>query len=82
MRLLKRTYSLAPDAVSRFERVAQPGTRSMIVNDLMRKWAEDQEREALRKQVIEGCEAMSEEYLDMENDFHSIEEEAHLGLES
>ena len=41
----------------------------------------ERERQALRMQVIEGCEAISEEYLEMESAFHASEEEAHRGFE-
>jgi len=81
MGLLKRTYSISPETVRQFEEAVKRGTRSTVVADLMRKWLEDRRKEALRKQVVEGCKAMSDEYAEMEADFHPLEEEAHRGFE-
>jgi hypothetical protein len=37
---------------------------------------DEREKTDLRKQIIEGCNDMSDIYLDMERDFHPLEEEA------
>ncbi len=75
MKLAKRTYSLPSRTVERFERRVGPGKRSNIINDLVEHWVDEQEKAELRAQVIEGCRDMADVYLEMEQEFHALEEE-------
>ncbi len=75
MKLIKRTYSLPSDTIERFERRVGPGKRSAALKRIMEEWISEQERAALRSQIIEGCRDMSDDYLGMERDFHALEEE-------
>lgn len=82
MSLLKRTYALPPDTLESFERAVAPGRRSPVIATLLRQWLEEQERERLRREVIEGCREMAEVYLEVEQEFHPLEEEVHRALEA
>ena len=82
MALLKRTYSLPLETLKRFESAVAPGKRSAAVARLMAAWAGARERAALRAGIVEGCEAMAEEYLEMEREFHPLEEEVQRALDS
>lgn len=75
MRLAKRTYSLPSKTVERFERRVGPGKRSNIVNELVERWVDEQEKAEIRSQVIEGCRDMEDVYLEIEKEFHALEEE-------
>jgi metal-responsive CopG/Arc/MetJ family transcriptional regulator len=80
MSLLKRTYSLPPETIEQFEQAVAPGQRSSVIADLLRAWLETRRRERLRREVIEGCHAMAEIYLQTEREFHPLEEEVHRAL--
>lgn len=82
MRLQKRTYSLPSDTLNRFERDVEPGRRSRVVDQLMREWLEERAREELRRDIIAGCEDMYEVYLEIEREYHPLEEEVARGLDS
>ena len=75
MRLQKRTYALPPDTVKEFDEVVQPGKRSAVVGDLMQSWLDEQRRARLRQEVIEGCRDMADVWIEMEREFHPLEEE-------
>ncbi len=75
MRLAKRTYSLPIETLERFERRVGPGDRSAVIADLMDRWVNEHENAELRNQVIEGCREMDDVYLEMEQEFHALEEE-------
>jgi metal-responsive CopG/Arc/MetJ family transcriptional regulator len=81
MRLLKRTYALPPETLARFEEAVRPGKRSAVIADLLREWLEAQRREQLRREVIEGCREMAETYLEIEREYHPLEEEVHRALD-
>ena len=59
MGLAKRTYSLPPDLVERFEQLLAPGERSQFLAKLIGDWLAEREREALRRELIEGCKEMA-----------------------
>lgn len=69
----KRTYSLPLETVERLERTVPPGERSALVARLMEQWLS--EREQLRADIIEGCREMWDVYLEIENEWHPLEEE-------
>jgi hypothetical protein len=75
MRLLKRTYSLRPETVERLERAVAAGKRSTLVDQLVYDWLDEQEREALRADIAEGCREMWDIYLEIEKEYHPLEEE-------
>lgn len=77
MRLLKRTYALPPDLLEEFEQVVEAGKRSAVVSRVLRDWLERERREQLRREVIEGCREMAGVYLDVEREYHPLEEEIH-----
>ena len=64
---LKRTYT---------------GKRSAVVAALLQEWFEQKRREELRREVIAGCQAMADIYLEIEGDFHPLEEEVHRALDA
>lgn len=82
MELVKRTYSLPVDAIREFEAEVDTGKRSAVIADLMRNWLETRQREKLRQAIIEGCREMADVYLEIEQEYHSLEEEVHRSLGS
>jgi Arc/MetJ-type ribon-helix-helix transcriptional regulator len=82
MRLLKRTYALPPDTIGRFEQKVQRGKRSSVVSKLLQEWLDEQQRQQLRAAVIEGCHDMAEIDLEIEREFHPLEEEVERVLGS
>ena len=76
MGLLKRTYALPPETVGSFEKSVPKGKRSAVLAALMQEWLRERERVRLRKEIVRGCEEMRAEYLALEGEFHSVEEEA------
>jgi hypothetical protein len=80
MALLKRTYALPQDTLKEFERATPPEKRSGVVAQLMRSWLDRQKRERLRQTVIEGCREMADVYLEIEREFHPLEEEVQHAL--
>jgi Arc/MetJ-type ribon-helix-helix transcriptional regulator len=75
MGLQKRTYSLPPELVERFERSVAAGRRSAVVSELVNDWLEQQQREELRADIIEGCHEMWDVYLEVEKEYHPLDEE-------
>ena len=82
MRLKKRTYALPPETVEEFDKAVQPGKRSAVVAHLMHSWLDEQRRERLRQEVIEGCQDMADVYLEIEREYHPLEEEVARALGS
>src|SRR5437762_3275563 len=82
MALSKRTYALPAETIDQFERVVQAGRRSAVVGQVLKDWLEKRRREHLRNALIEGCRDMATTYLEMEKEFHPLEEEVSRGLES
>ncbi len=82
MRLLKRTYVLPPDALEQFEQAVIPGKRSAVVAEILREWLDKQRREQLRGEVIEGCHEMADVYLEIEQEYHPLEEEVARALDT
>ena len=75
MHLMKSTYSLPSETLEQFEQVVAPGKRSTIVAQLLREWVENQRREGLTREVIEGCREMADLYRQIEREYHPLEEE-------
>lgn len=81
MKLLKRTYALPPKTLEQFEQSVSPGKRSAIIAQLIAEWLAEQEREALRRDIAEGCADMWDVYLEMEREWHPLEEEVARAFE-
>ena len=69
MQLAKRTYTLPPDLLQRFERRLPPGDRSRSLAKIIEAWLAEREREELRQAVVEGCEAMKDEYQQIDREW-------------
>jgi metal-responsive CopG/Arc/MetJ family transcriptional regulator len=82
MRLQKRTYALPPETVREFDEAVQPGRRSTVVADLMQSWLDERRRARLREAVIEGCKEMADLYLEIEREYHPLEEEVERVLDA
>ena len=75
MRLAKRTYSLPPGLVQRFEEHLAPGERSSQLARLIEEWLDERERDQLRRELIEGCKEMDEIYLEIDREWNLASEE-------
>ena len=82
MRLPKRTYALPPDILQQFEQTVAAGKRSAVIAELLHAWLDKQRQEQLRRDVIEGCREMADVYLEIEREYHPLEEEVHRGLDA
>lgn len=77
---IKRTYVLPPDLLRQFEEEVEPGRRSAVISELLRRWLEERRRQRLRAQVIEGCHEMAEVMLEIEREFRPLDEEIDRAL--
>jgi metal-responsive CopG/Arc/MetJ family transcriptional regulator len=75
VKLAKRTYSLPPDLVQRFETRLAPGDRSRFLAKLIEEWLAERERDELRRQVIEGCVEMGGLYQEIEREWAGVSDE-------
>ena len=75
MRLEKRTYTLPPDILQKFEEQLPPGERSRSLAKIMEEWLAEREREELRALIVEGCEEMWDEYLKIDREWSSASDE-------
>jgi len=82
MALLKRTYSLPAQTLQAFEKDVPAGQRSQVLAGLLESWLDEQRRERLRREVIKGCQEMADVYLEIEREYHPLEEEVQRGLDS
>lgn len=57
---VKRTYKIAEETLQRFEQMIPPGQRSQTVERLMKESVDEIEREALRRNIIEGLAYMAD----------------------
>ena len=79
--IVKRTYSLPQTVLTVFEEAVEPGKRSAVIASLIQDWLEARRRETLRKVIIEGCSEMRDVYLEIEAEYHPLEEEAHRAID-
>ncbi|MCC6727905.1 MAG: hypothetical protein IT208_01040 [Chthonomonadales bacterium] len=82
MQTLKRTYALPSDTLSAFERAVRPGERSAVVGRLLSEWLALREREALRRQVEEGCREMWDLLLEEARAWEPLEAEVDRVLDA
>lgn len=75
MELLKRTYTLPAGTLHEFEEIVVPGQRSSTIDFLLREWLGERRRAQLRQEIIAGCQAMADVYLEIEREYHPLEEE-------
>jgi len=68
MRSVKRTYWLPSRIAEEFDRLVPAGQRSAVVARLINDWLDEQEREQLRADIIEGCREMAEINLEIERE--------------
>ena len=80
MRLVKRTYSLPPSVVTRFEGRVEPGKRSATLARVLQGWIEDEDRRELRAEIQEGLREVAEEYLAVAHDLRPLDEEVDRGI--
>lgn len=73
--VVKRTYAIPEDVAKDFESSIPAGKRSAVLVELMSEWIEKGKLDALRKNVIAGCLDMDDVQLELERDFHPLEEE-------
>ena len=71
----RRTYALPHETLRRFELEIAPGKRSTKVAELVENWILEREREAIRKDIIEGCADMWDVRLEMAKEWEPLEEE-------
>lgn len=81
MHQTKRTYALPASTLSLFEATVPVGERSRVVGELIQQWISEKERADLRARVIEGCLDMDDVSLELERDFHPLEEEVHRAVD-
>ncbi len=80
--MVTRTYSLPLAIASAFEIEVESGKRSTMIAELIQNWLEVKRREQLRQAIIEGCRDMSDVYLEIEQEYHPLEEEVHRALDN
>jgi len=78
---IKRTYVLPPDLLAQFEEEVEPGRRSAVISELLRRWLDERRRQRLRAQVIAGCREMAEVMLEIEREFRLLDEEIDRALD-
>ena len=76
MKLAKRTYSLPPDLLRKFEQLTPPGERSGFIARLIGERMAELERAELRRQIVEGCQEMSTLYSEIDAAWASASDEA------
>lgn len=81
MPLLKRTYALPVDTLQQFEQQVKSGKRSTVIAELLHEWLENQRREQLRQNIIEGCRDMEELYLEIAQEYLPLEAEVDRALD-
>lgn len=75
MRLEKRTYTLPPELVRRFEERLPPGERSQSLAKIIEEWLAEREREEMRQLIVEGCAEMRSEYERIDREWESAADE-------
>jgi len=73
--VVKRTYVIPEDIIKVFEGYVPAGKRSAVLVELMSEWIEKRKLDTLRLNVIAGCLDMADVQLELERDFHPLEEE-------
>ncbi|HWG43348.1 MAG TPA: hypothetical protein VN688_11235 [Gemmataceae bacterium] len=79
---VKRTYVLPSDTLAEFERAVSARQRNAVIAQLVREWLDNQNKESLRRAVIEGCREMADVYREIEQEYHPLEEEVQHALDA
>lgn len=82
MSRVKRTYALSETTLRAFEQKVPAGERSALVASLLQEWLDRERRAKLRDDIAEGCREMAELYLEIEKEYHPLEEEVQRGLDN
>jgi metal-responsive CopG/Arc/MetJ family transcriptional regulator len=82
MGTMKRTYQLPSETLAEFERTVSPQQRNKVIAQLVRDWLDNRKKASLRRAVIEGCREMADLYLEIEREYHPLEEEVQHALEA
>lgn len=75
MAWIKRTFVIPKELVRRFEVEVPKGERDAVIAKLIEEWLERRRRARLRHDVAEGCAAMADLYLEIEKEYHPLDEE-------
>jgi len=81
MQLLKRTYSIEKSVLSAFENSVGSGHRSTLITTLLKKYLADNERQKIRREIIDGAEKMNDIYLSESESWLPTEEEVYENFE-
>ncbi len=79
---VKRTFALPSETLAEFERTVSPRERNAVIAQLVREWLDNLNKASLRRAVIEGCREMADMYLEIEREYHPLEEEVQHGLDA
>jgi metal-responsive CopG/Arc/MetJ family transcriptional regulator len=79
MSLIKRTFVLPSETLQEFEQVVSPEERNKVIAEALRDWLDKQK---LREAIIEGLHDMADLLLEIEAEYHPLEEEAYYALEN
>lgn len=78
--LVKRTYFLPQTTANLFEESVASDKRSEVVATLIQDFVEAKQRQQLQQSIIEGCTEMRDVYLEIESEYHPLEEDVHRAL--
>ncbi|MCI0684049.1 MAG: hypothetical protein L0Y71_18220 [Gemmataceae bacterium] len=81
MASIKRTYAFPKTVLDPFEAAVPAGERGALLAGLVQEWLDRRRRAQLRQQIAEGCAAMADVYLQIEREYHPLEEEVERVLE-
>ena len=79
--LVKRTYFLPQTTATMFEESVAADKRSAVVATLIQDFVEAQQRQQLQQSIVEGCAEMRDVYLEIESEYHPLEEDVHRALD-
>jgi hypothetical protein len=82
MQTAKRTYALPASTLKRFESEIAPGKRSAKIAELIEAWMKERERDALQREIIEGCREMNELYVAVAKEWEGADDDLWRALES
>ncbi|HEV2471646.1 MAG TPA: hypothetical protein VGS41_03210 [Chthonomonadales bacterium] len=82
MKLAKRTYAIPTKTLARFESAVGSGRRSAVIASLIERYVENQRRDALRREIAEGCLDMWDVYEETAREWAPLDREAEAFLGS
>lgn len=75
MQLQKRTYSIDQRLLRAFERSVATGSRSQVINQLLRNYLAEREKESIRTALVRGAAQMNDLYREESEAWYPLEEE-------